>query len=59
MNFNKRFQMIPAFIREACLPWGDSGKLKKHISRKIIKISTQDYVTKHWVKYPPLEEQNI
>lgn len=68
MDFNKRFQMIPGFIRKACLPWGDGTKNKRRILWRILKIydilyrnkhlkkSTHDYVTEHWVKYPSLEE---
>ncbi|MCK4358855.1 MAG: FkbM family methyltransferase, partial [Candidatus Cloacimonetes bacterium] len=63
MNFNKRFQMIPKFIRKAGLPWGDSGKIKRFFIKKILKLysiiykdkkikSQLDYVSKHWVKYP-------
>ncbi len=67
MDFNKRFQMIPSFIRKSGLIWGDSSKNKRRILWRILKIydilyrkrnkkSQRDYVTEHWVKYPSSEE---
>jgi hypothetical protein len=63
MNFNKRFQMVPKYIRNAGLPWGDASRWKKLFLRGILKIydflyrdrnakSWEEYISEHWIKWP-------
>lgn len=63
MNFNKRFQMVPKSLRSAGLAWGDSGKWKSRIFRRILKIydllyrdknvtSREEVISKYWIKWP-------